>query len=153
MQFYYSGQRPAPHQDQKNSDRTASGLTTNLASSNPRTKRCVDPWFRRAPATRKAVLETISKCVEKSILRLPQFKKSLDDLRSRDYSKDGGARDDAILKSTISELHKLITEAPQFWSYELTIWAINTLANIGNILGPDRFTNHRLDSKNLDYPT
>ena len=69
-----------------------------------------------------------------------------------DYSKDGGARDDAILKSTISELHKLITEAPQFWSYELTIWAINTLANIGNILGPDRFTNHRLDSKNLDYP-
>ena len=91
--------------------------------------------------------ETISKCVEKSILRLPQFKKSLDDLRSRDYSKDGGARDDAILKSTISELHKLITEAPQFWSYELTIWAINTLANIGNILGPDRYTNNRLDSK------
>jgi len=96
-------------------------------------------------------LETISKCVEKSILRLPQFKKSLDDLRSRDYSKDGGARDDAILKSTISELHKLITEAPQFWSYELTIWAINTLANIGNILGPDRYTNHRSDSKSVLY--
>ena len=43
-----------------------------------------------------------------------------------------------------SKLHKLIQEAPQFWSYELTIWAINTLANIGNILGPERYTNNSL---------
>ena len=45
--------------------------------------------LRRAPATRKAVLGTISKCIEKHVKRLPDFKKNLDDMRQTQYNSKG----------------------------------------------------------------
>ena len=74
----------------------------------------------------------MTKCIETNIRRLPVFKKNLEELRQRDYNNKG---DEIALKQTLSDLNTLIGESPEYWSIELAIWAINTIAGLGKLLG------------------
>ena len=78
----------------------------------------------------------MTKCIEKNIQRLPIFKKSLDEIRQREYNSKA---DDAALKQTLSDLNELISESPEFWSAELAVWAIKTIAGLGNLLGTNYY--------------
>lgn len=97
--------------------------------------------LRRCPATKAAVLGTISKCIEKHVKRFSEFKKSLDDMRQSQYNSKN---DDNALKSTINELNQLIADSPSYWATELATWAISTVANIGVMLGAQLYPSGNL---------
>ena len=44
--------------------------------------------LKKAPSTRAAVLDTISRCIERNVMRLPIFKDSMEEMRrNRDFHK------------------------------------------------------------------
>jgi len=97
--------------------------------------------LRRCPATRPAVLGTMSKCIEKHVRRMGEFKKSLDDMRQSQYN---AKNDDNALKATIGELHQLVADSPAYWAAELATWAISSVANIGAMLGANLYPSGNL---------
>jgi hypothetical protein len=103
------------------------------SSDEQKLKQCI-LLLRKAPSARKAVLEIMTKCIETNIRRLPIFKKNLEELRSQrgDYNNKG---DEIALKQTLSDLNSLIGESASYWSIELAIWAISTIAGLGKLLG------------------